>query len=204
MTLYEAVTAATSIGALLAVSISVWLFRRQLKIMSDQNAHLTQALEMSAESALDVLFVTVTQAYLEHPELRSLFNEGENGLDPAPPDRASLQRAAAVAETLSDAMERSLRFEDEGLPQIAAPLRQWIEDSFRQSRFLREWLSAHRRWYDDSLLAVLDSVEHERATAKPAPSDEVSRHQPGCWRKWKAVWGLVGGGGGRGANRRGW
>lgn len=153
--------------------------RNQIRLMTEQNAQLTRALELSAESDLDALFVAITQAYIDHPDLRSIFNEGEAGLEPIVPDRHALQRASALAEALCDSMERSLKFEHEGLPEITEALRAWVEDSFRRSGFLRQWLHEHKRWYASLLVDVLHDVEHELSTTggdqPPVAADDPQR-----------------------------
>lgn len=149
-------SAVTSVGALVAVSISVWMLRTQLSKMSEQNDQLAQAFRQSASATLDELFIHVTHAYLEHPELRCVFNEGEGGLYPLPLERADILRANAIAEAICDSMERTLELDDSGLPDVVDSLRNWISDSLAASSFLRNWLHEHRRWYGTALLGLLD------------------------------------------------
>src|SRR5437899_2656556 len=105
MTLYDVLSVSISLLGLLAVLVSIWFLRGQVKIMSDQTHRLTDTLQMSAESALDALFVVVTQAYLDHPALRPIFNEHESTREVKATDDDTRFRANALAETLLDAME---------------------------------------------------------------------------------------------------
>lgn len=133
----------------------------------------------SAVDTLDTLHVVVTQAYLDHPELRAVFNEGENGIQPRELDRQTQLRAAAIAETLCDAMERALAGRDKRMPEVTDGLMPWIEDSFRKSGFLRTWLRSRRGWYGDALFGVLEHIESERGcgpiTAQPNRSAQNPR-----------------------------
>ncbi len=95
MSVYAVISIVTSVGALIAVGISVWMLRGQLEIMGSQTAQLQRTLELSAESSLDALFMLVTQAYLDHPELRCVFNEDEtNGNSRALTQDATLRTGA--------------------------------------------------------------------------------------------------------------
>ena len=167
MTSYDILSISISILGLLAVVVSIWFLRSQVRIMADQTRRLTDTLEMSAETALDGLFVVVTQAYLDHPELRPIFNERESlgNVEIAGDDMR--YRANALAETLLDAMERALNFSSQGVSPIIGSLRIWIEDSFRDSTFLREWLAAHRSWYP-VLVPILDRVHAELIVKTPS------------------------------------
>jgi hypothetical protein len=122
---------------------------------------------MSAESALDALFVVVTQAYLDHPTLRPIFNERDaRGLLPTLEEDMT-HRANAVAETLLDAMERATKFSDRGLSGASDSLNTWILDSFRHSAFLRAWLDAHATWYAPQLTALMAQVTAELQAPQP-------------------------------------
>ncbi|MEU6020809.1 hypothetical protein [Micromonospora sp. NPDC047134] len=123
--------------------------------MAEQTQRLSQTMDTSAESALDALFVVVTQAYLEYPALRPIFNERE-AIGPIPAlDIDMTYRANALAEALLDAMDRSMIFSDRGLSSASAALDAWIIDSFRHSGFLRAWFTHHSNWYGSKLGALM-------------------------------------------------
>ncbi|MDG4824872.1 hypothetical protein O7635_23735 [Asanoa sp. WMMD1127] len=167
MSVYEFLSVVIAAGALLGVVLSLWLVRRQVMLMNDQTRQLRDAMSISAESALDGLLLNVTQLYLEHPELRPIFNERE-ALEPLRlADPETHYRACALAEALLDAVERALNFERRGLSEPADLLREWTYDSFRHSAFLRGWLDDHRSWYSERLTAILDEVTAERAETAP-------------------------------------
>lgn len=84
--------------ALIALVVSLWTSRE----MRGQ----TTATEVNN---IDALHASVTQAYLDYPEMRAVFHEGESGLMPREMSRTDRLRAAAIAEMLCDSMERSLR-----------------------------------------------------------------------------------------------
>jgi hypothetical protein len=154
MTVYEVATTTTSVLGLLAVIGSILLVRRQLGVMSDQTRRFTESLQISAESALDNQLLFVSQSYVDHPDLRSIFNEHEQIDKPKQLDRQLQLRANAVAEVLLDAMERGMRFESQEL-HSGSLLRSWTEDSIRGSSFLRAFLAEHRTWYSPELVALL-------------------------------------------------
>jgi len=164
MTRYETVSILVSALGLASVIVSLWFLRGQVKLMREQTRRLNETLELSAESTLDSLFIFITQAYMDHPKLRSVFNESEGPTrfeDLTDDDKL---RANALAESLLDAMERSLRLHRQGVssPGLLVP---WIEGSLRGSRFLREWLRMHAGWYQPELLSLI-----------PEDGDVVSAH----------------------------
>ena len=161
MSVYEWASVSISVVGLLAVVVSLGFVRYQMRMMAQQTMRLSDALETSAESALDALFVVVAQAYLDHPKLRPVFNELE-AVEPLPTlDEDMAHRASAVAETLLDAMERAIKFADRGLPSASDSLNAWILDSFRHSAFLRSWLGTHATWYTPRLTALLAQATAE-------------------------------------------
>jgi hypothetical protein len=168
LTIYELITVGISATALLAVVVSLWFLRGQVRMMSEQTRQLRLTLEMSAESAVDVMFVAVTQAYLEYPALRPIFNEREALTAVAPLDHEATYRASALAEMLLDAIERALNFKRKDLAETADGLQAWIRDSFRNSAFLRAWFATRRSWYSSDIGAILDDVEAEIAVG-PSP-----------------------------------
>jgi hypothetical protein len=162
MTRYETTSLVMSLLGLTAVVASIWFLRGQVRLMSEQTRRLNDTLQMSAESALDSLFVFITQAYMDHPNLRPVFNEGESHLRFEDLSQDDQLRANALAESLLDAMERAIRFREEGLSS-SGPLHRWIEDSLRDSTFLRTWLREHATWY----LPELSALFRDEPTAPP-------------------------------------
>jgi hypothetical protein len=90
MTVYEITSATIAMLGLAAVIASILLVWRQLHVMMrDQTRRFTDSLHISAESALDTQLLFVSRVYIDHSELRGLFNEGESpkerGLAPLSP-----------------------------------------------------------------------------------------------------------------------
>ena len=112
MTTFEALSVATALMSLLIVGVSVW-------ILKTQTNNLQKAFEDQTESSTDVLLVAVTQAYLDHPSLRPVFNEREAGKTPQHLDDDTRFRASAMAELLADAMDRILRVGELRGPHLA-------------------------------------------------------------------------------------
>src|SRR2546421_4032157 len=168
MSAYEWASVSISVVGLLAVIVSLGFVQYQVKIMAQQTERLSHALETSAESALDALFVVVTQAYLDHPTLRPIFNERDARGSLPTLDEDMTHRANAVAETLLDAMERAMKFSDRGLSGASDSLNAWILDSFRYSAFLRSWLDAHAAWYAPRLTALIAQVTAELRASQAA------------------------------------
>ncbi|RSM64983.1 hypothetical protein DMB66_18115 [Actinoplanes sp. ATCC 53533] len=175
MSAYEWTSVTVSAIGLLAVIVSLGFVRYQVQIMAQQTERLSHALETSAESALDALFVVVTQAYLEHPTLRPIFNERDAHGALPPLDEDMTYRANAVAETLLDAMERAMKFSDRGLSGASESLNAWILDSFRYSAFLRGWLDAHATWYAPRLTALLAQATKELEASRAASTRDPAR-----------------------------
>jgi hypothetical protein len=168
MTWYESIAAITSIGALATVAVSIWMLRKQLIIMQAQNEHLLTSLRLSTEAYIDGLYATVTQAYMDYPELRALFREDEStSTQPVEIDEATRLRANALAEAISDTMDRTLELPNAGLNSITDSLSPWIVDSLRHSSFLREWIHSHKPWFDGPLIDLLHQVERTSGDAAP-------------------------------------
>jgi hypothetical protein len=163
MSAYEMLSAAISAAGLLAVALSLVRLREQLQLATNQTASLQRALEVSAESAIDDLFAVATNAFIQWPELRAVFNPDE-----CPPRRLTREttlRASAIAEILCDAMERSLTVRDVGLSPVSKRLEPWINDSLEKSAFLRTWLLDHRDWYPDELVELAEAAEKSAAVS---------------------------------------
>jgi hypothetical protein len=175
---YEKVASAVAFVALLGLIASLWLLRQQLKTLIDQTRHVRKSVDVAAEAAIDTLFTTITQAYLAHPELRPIFDERETTTAlPAELSDETRFRASALAEALCDSMERGILLEDRKISMGVAPLRPWIFDSFRYSRFFRDWLHARREWYTDNLLDILSKVEDELTIVSVQPFDVAAERQ---------------------------
>jgi len=83
-------------------------------------------------------------------------------------------RAAVIAEMLCDSMERVLNGDAKGMPGVTKPLRAWVDDMLRGSRYLRPWLREHEIWYRGPLLARLDAIE---ADLTANSNDEPARRK---------------------------
>lgn len=138
----------TAAIALMALAVSTWTTLQVRKQV------------VAAEvDTIDSLYASVCQAYLDYPEMRAVFHEGENGFQPEEMNRTDLMRAASIAEMLCDSMERVLSGEDKGMPEVIEPLRVWVDDMLRGSRYLRCWLREHENWYRGPLVARLNMIE---------------------------------------------
>lgn len=140
----------TGAVALIALVVSIWTSREMRR--------QTTANEVNT---IDALHVSVSQAYIDYPEMRAVFYEGENGLLPEEMSRADKLRAAAIAEMLCDSMERSLSGDSKGIPEVIEPVRAWVDDMLRHSGYLRFWLRSHAAWYQGPLVARLGEMEEE-------------------------------------------
>ena len=157
VTVYELLSGLLSVGTLAVVIVSLVMLRHQLRIMSTQSDQLWRSLRTTAETGLDSLFVAVTQAYLDHPELRRVFHRPCSVTEDL--DADTIARAEALAETLADSMERTLSFPDLGLARRGLSLEHWIEDSLRDSDFFRNWLLTHKSWYSDKLVSMASGAQ---------------------------------------------
>ena len=146
----DAIAWITAAVALVALLVSIWTFREMRR--------QTVANEVNT---IDALQVGVSQAYIDYPEMRAVFHEGENGLLPEKLSRADQLRAAAIAEMLCDSMERSLNGDAKGMPEVVEPVRAWVDDMLRRSEYLRSWLRSHSEWYQGPLTSRLEALEVE-------------------------------------------
>lgn len=144
----------TAAVALIALGVSIWTFREMRR--------QSTATEVDT---IDALHVSVSQAYLDYPEMRAVFHEGENGILPNELSRSDKLRAAAIAEMLCDSMERSLQGEAKGMPEVIEPVRAWMDDMLRHSGYLRSWLHSHATWYQGPLVARLEAIEADSPNA---------------------------------------
>lgn len=150
----------TAAVALIALAVSIWTFREMRR--------QTTANEVNT---IDALHVSVSEAYIDYPEMRAVFYEGENGLLPEEMSRVDKLRAAAIAEMLSDSMERSLSGDAERMPEVIEPVRAWVDDMLRHSSYLRSWLHSHAAWYQGPLVTRLEAIEAE-STNTPSGRDK--------------------------------
>lgn len=174
MTTYEKISSLLSFAALLGVIFSLLLVGAQLRHMQKQSEEMRRDVRLSAETALDGLFVVATETYLQFPALRPVFNESESDSPVGRPEGDLLWRANALAENLADAMERALGFERDGVPGVEGLLTAWIRDSFADSMFFRTWLSSHRAWYSAELMQIVDEATETVRPPPPRPCGQQS------------------------------
>ena len=135
--------------------------RVQLVNMATKTRHLTETLEVTADASLDRLFLAISQAYLEHPDLRRPLysNERESQGELPEPSTETRYRANALAEVLADAMERALVHRERDFSDSADLLKSWTEDSFKYGAHLRNWFSGNSEWYTYRLRAIVEAVD---------------------------------------------
>lgn len=95
--------------------------------------------------------------FLEHPELKPYFY-ADRPLDPSAED-ALKQKVESTAEWFSDFFDNLYYHMDSSPDDGWAEWQRYVQDTFRRSSILRDYVRAHRDWYTARLGDTLDEVE---------------------------------------------
>lgn len=96
-------------------------------------------------TGMTTLIVSVSQVFIEHPDMRKYFHDGA-----VPTDREA-ERARAIAVTMADAMDHvaaHLGLMDHPAEEA---WKRYIGDMCDRSPILKEYLQTHRDWYGPAL-----------------------------------------------------
>jgi hypothetical protein len=94
--------------------------------------------------------------FLDHPELKPYFYSGQT-LD-AKTDPVLRARVESTAEWISDFFDNLFYNVKLGPNEDWSAWESYIEETFRRSPALRDYVQAHRGWYSDELGEALDRV----------------------------------------------
>ena len=137
-----------------AVLVTVLYLSWQTRAARDQAAVLSA-------QVVSERFIGLDRAFLDHPELRPYFYDGQS-VDAL--DSETRNRVAALAELTLDVFQLALSGGGAYSAQHEARIRTWIVRGFARSPALRHHLHADRALYGDELLALLQVAESRRGT----------------------------------------
>jgi hypothetical protein len=128
--------------ASVAVVGSVLLVRKQVKLQADNS-------RAELVTVMTGLMVSVSRAFIEHPDMRKYFHDGEK---PTGTDR---ELARAIAVTIADAMDHVAEYLDRMSDPAQTAWKAYVNDTYAKSPVLQEYLQTHKSWYGPKLLAQL-------------------------------------------------
>ena len=150
MTTYETLSLVISIFGSIGVIASLWLINRQTGVFSRQ-------LMESVTQSLTDYSLEISRLFLQHPDLRPYFFEGQT-IDASHPDYL---RAEAVAEVILDIFwtmgSQVQRIQGARLNRNAGA--QWeiyVGDCFAASPILTSFLTKRKDWYGPEMISRME------------------------------------------------
>jgi hypothetical protein len=144
-TVYEWLSLFVSIAGFVAIIITLYQIR-------DENRLSEQALKESALSPLKAQQLEIDKIFIEHPELRKYFYDNVELPEVSSHETA---QAMAVAEYLLDHFAAILPHTTvSGEPLVGTIWRNYIRDSFANSRVLSSILRQRSDWYPSALRMI--------------------------------------------------
>lgn len=153
------------LGALggVATAISIIYLAQQTTISN----HLAR---VGAHDRLTDLALEVDRMFIERPELRKYFYNGES---PHGLDCHERERLLAATEFVCDFMENALLHKAYKGSRVIGGWTEYCQQLIRDSAVLREFLHVNRVWYDDALISMLDEIETYRGKAILTRSGQI-------------------------------
>ncbi len=147
MTIFEVLSLLISLAGSVGVVFSLWLLYRQTGIF---NRQLMESVAQSVTS----YSLEVSRLFLQHPDLRPYFFDGQ-AIEESHPDYL---RAEAVAEVMLDIfwtmMSEAERIQDSSFKNAEGRV-QWaiyMGDCFANSPLLTSFLRKRQEWYGPAML----------------------------------------------------
>lgn len=156
LTPYEFLSLVVSALGFVAVVVSLVFLMKQTAAATEQSKYVADSLTSSNYASIGAVMFSVNQVFIDHPELRPYFYDGENA-DERNPDYA---RILAVAERILDYFSYililSYRYPRLWPPNWWASL---MEERFVSSPAMREHLRKTRELYVPELYDMMLKVE---------------------------------------------
>jgi hypothetical protein len=132
---------AAGVGALSVVA-SLLYVSKQVKLQAADS--YTQMV-----TSLTSLMVSVSAAFIEHPEMRTYFHST------AIPEGKDRELALAIAVTMADGMDHVSAFLDRLDKDAQDAWLAYFKDIYKTSHIFKVYLDGHARWYGPKLRACL-------------------------------------------------
>jgi hypothetical protein len=153
MSLYEGLSLVVSAAGFLALVVSIRYLIEQTRQVALQSQGSARALESNTFDASAVATFMVNSIFIEHPDLRKYFYDGEEQIQ----NESDRDRVLAIAELMLDYFDYVLL--QQRRSPILHPHNFWSEeyliDSFSASPILCEYLRQKMNWYSNDLAAVM-------------------------------------------------
>lgn len=144
------------------VITSFYFLYRQQGLLASQTESLRISLRTAGGASLHEWHMQISQVLLSHPNLRPFIYEGR---DPAAVELSSesVQRLDVLVEALLDTFEHALWLEDQGadLRGGADAWDAYMRDIIGNSPAVKNYLLAHKDWYDRRLLDLAEPKARE-------------------------------------------
>lgn len=151
MTAYESVSLVISVIGFIGVIISLWLLNRQTGVFK------SQLMESLAQSMTDYS-LEISRLFLQHPDLRPYFFEGQV-INEGHPD---YRRAEALAEVILDifwimmAQAKRVRGREFRNEETRTQWAIYMGDCFATSPLLSSFLTKRKEWYGPELISRME------------------------------------------------
>ena len=169
LTLYEFFALVVSALGFVAVAVSLVFAMRQTAAAAQQSKYVADSLTSTNYAALANFMFTVERAFIDFPELRKYFYEGE----PVDELNCDYQRILAVAGHKLGYFSYLLIL-SERFPQLWPPnwWARYIEEAFATSPVMRQCLHKNKELYHPQLY---DSMLKAESRSGTEPPDRMSR-----------------------------
>src|SRR5260221_1706150 len=161
MTSYESVSLVISVIGFIAVIVSLWLLNRQTGVFK------RQLMESLAQSMTNYS-LEISRLFLQHPDLRPYFFEGQV-IDEGHPDYL---RSEALAEVMLDifwimmAQAKRVRGREFRNEETRSQWATYMGDCFATSPILTSFLTRRQEWYGPELVSRMEQgLAHARQHA---------------------------------------
>ena len=152
LTLYEFFALVVSALGFVAVAISLIFLMKQTAAAAQQSKYVADSLTSANYAALATFMFRVEQAFIDFPELRPYFYEGE----PADEQNPDYPRILAVAANKLGYFSYLLILSDR-FPQLWPPnwWAKYIEEGFVTSPIMRQYVRKYREMYHSELYRLM-------------------------------------------------
>lgn len=164
LTLYEFLALVVSALGFVAVAVSLIFLMKQTDAAAQQSKYVADSLSSANYAALATFMFEVEQAFIDFPELRPYFYEGE----PVDEQNPNYARILAVAANKLGYFSYLLILSDR-FPQLWPPnfWAKYIEQGFVTSPIMRQFVRKNRKLYQAQLYDLMLKVQGQLEGPSP-------------------------------------
>jgi hypothetical protein len=125
-------------------------------ILATQTLDLRRSVQRDTYQKAYETVYDLDRHFLEHPELKPYFYGGQ--VVDAAADAVTRAKVESTAEWISDFFDNIYYNIKSGPDEDWTAWESYIQETFRRSPALRDYLRAHRDWYSAELVGALDAL----------------------------------------------